>query len=174
MGSLQSSPPRSSSQTRFKRHMKHSSFLHIALTVTLNALLATSNQAQISSGPEAGTNTTTILLASNHLKPQLAWARTSPGANHIDGPVLYQLLFRPVNVQPGHLIGVSNSNNFFSSLITDNGTMVAIGGLSINGSTGLISFAPNQVFPAPSGGGFLPLTGGTLTGALGGTSGNFT
>src|SRR5260370_39545437 len=145
MGSLQSSPPRSSSQRRLKRRMKPSSFLPIELTVTLTALLATSTQAQISSGPEAGTNTTTILLASNHLKPQLAWARTSPGANHIDGPVLHQLLFRPVNVQPGHLIEVSNTNNFFSSLITDNGTMVAIGGLSINGRTALHSYPPKQV-----------------------------
>src|SRR5205085_1058728 len=119
------------------------------------------------------TNTTPTLLASIHSKPQLAWARTSPGPNHIDGPILYQLLFRPVNVQPGHLIGVSNSNNFFSSLITDNGTIVAIGGLSINGSSGVITFAPNQLFPAPSGGGFLPLSGGTLTGNLAGTSGNF-
>src|SRR5579859_5253853 len=119
------------------------------------------------------TQTTQPLLASLHAKPQLAWQRTSPSTNQVDGPILYQLLFRAANIQSGHLVGVGTAHQFITSLITDNGTSVAVNAFSIDGSTGLVTFAPNQTFPAPGGGSFLRLAGGTLTGALSGTSATF-
>jgi hypothetical protein len=141
--------------------------------VTLAAIplaLATLCAAQ---SARPSTQTTYQLAASLRPRPSLTWQRTSPNVNHVDGPVLYQLLFRASNVQVGHLIGVGPSHNFISSLISDNGSSVAISNLSINGSNGIISWAPGQTFPAPGGGSFLPMTGGTLTGGLGGTSGAF-
>src|SRR5215471_12462274 len=103
------------------------------------------------------------------LRPGLVWQRTSPGPGTVEGPILYQLLFSASGTTGTLARFDTNPRHLTNSLITDNGSMVAIGGLSIT-SAGLISFAGGQTFPAVSsvsaGAG---LTGGTITtsGALG-------
>src|SRR5579859_3873348 len=87
-----------------------------------------------------------------NLRPghDLVWRRVSPSPQTPDGPVLYQLLFN-ASGSPGTLARFdANPRHLTNSLITDNGSMVAIGGLSISGA-GLISFAGGQTFPAGSG-----------------------
>jgi hypothetical protein len=109
------------------------------------------------------------------LRRALVWQRTSPTPEQLDGPVLYTIIIRS-SATPGNIPKISSNYTLANSLISDTGTTVMIGGVNglvVDGSTGIITFAPNQTFPAPNGGGFLPLSGGTLTGVLGGTSGNF-
>ena len=83
------------------------------------------------------------------LRPALVWQRTSPKpGSAAEGPVLYQLLFSTAGT-PGTLAKFdTNPRHLTNSLITDNGTIVAISGMSVNGSTGIISFAPGQTFQA--------------------------
>jgi outer membrane lipoprotein-sorting protein len=98
------------------------------------------------------------------LRPGLVWQRTSPKPGGVEGPVLYQLLFSASGT-PGTLAKFdTNPRHLTNSLITDNGSMVAIGALSIT-SAGLIGFAGGQTFPntvtsVASGAG---LTGGPIT-----------
>jgi hypothetical protein len=84
------------------------------------------------------------------LQPHLVLERTSPTQEHPDGPVLYQLLFSTGGT-PGTLAKFdTNPRHLTNSLITDNGTQVAIGNLSIAGN-GIITFANGQTFPGASG-----------------------
>src|SRR5262249_5805194 len=85
------------------------------------------------------------------LQPRLVWQRTSPTVQHPDGPVLYQLLFSTGGT-PGTLAKFdTNPRHLTNSLITDNGSQVAIGGLSVT-SSGIISFANGQSFPGTGNG----------------------
>ncbi|HLQ51069.1 MAG TPA: hypothetical protein VK129_06190 [Terriglobales bacterium] len=84
------------------------------------------------------------------LQPHLAWQRTSPTAQHPDGPVLYQIIFRS-SATPGSIPKIGNNFTLTNSLITDNGSQVAIGNLSI-ASGGIISFANGQTFPGTGSG----------------------
>src|SRR5713226_5877164 len=87
-------------------------------------------------------------VASLRPNPELHWQRVSPSAEKPDGPVLYQLLFSTAGT-PGTLAKFdTNPRHLTNSLISDNGTIVAISGMSVNGSTGIISFAPGQTFQA--------------------------
>jgi|SRR5579859_1102283 len=111
-------------------------------------------------------------VASLHPNHELLWQRVSPSSQKPDGPVLYQLLFSASGT-PGTLAEFdTNPRHLKNSDITDNGGIVAIGasGLTFNASTGIINFVNAQPLP---GGPFLPLAGGTLTGALNGTSASF-
>jgi hypothetical protein len=84
------------------------------------------------------------------LQPLLVLERTSPTQEHPDGPVLYQLLFSTGGT-PGTLAKFdTNPRHLTNSLITDNGTQVAIGNLAIAGN-GIITFANGQTFPGASG-----------------------
>src|SRR6516162_158601 len=84
------------------------------------------------------------------LRPGLVWQRTSPKPGGVEGPVLYQLLFSTGGT-PGTLAKFdTNPRHLTNSLITDNGTQVAIGNLSIAGN-GIITFANGQTFPGASG-----------------------
>jgi len=76
----------------------------------------------------------------------LVWQRTSPAAQQPDGPVLYQIIFR-TSATPGNIPVVSPTYTLANSPISVGGGNVAIGGLSVNGSTGIISFANGQTFP---------------------------
>jgi hypothetical protein len=91
-----------------------------------------------------------LQMASLRPNLELHWQRVSPTVHQPDGPVLYQLLFNASGT-PGTLARFdTNPRHLTNSLITDNGSMVAIGGLSIS-RAGLISFAGGQMFPAGSG-----------------------
>ena len=84
-------------------------------------------------------------IASLRPDQQLLWQRVSPTAQQPDGPVLYQIIFRS-SAAPNHIPKISNSHTLINSLLTDNGSQVAVGGLAIS-SNGLISFANGQSFP---------------------------
>jgi len=83
---------------------------------------------------------------------QLRWQRLSPTAQQPDGPVLYTIIIRS-SATPQHLPKISGNYTLMNSLISDDGTNVYIGGVggtSINGSTGIISFASGQNIAASS------------------------
>ena len=98
-------------------------------------------------------------VASLHPPPDLVWQRTSPSSTALEGPVLYQIIFRS-SATPGSVPKISNSFTLTNSLITDNGTLVAIGGMSVNGGSGIITFAGGQTFPGAGGGGVTSLSAG--------------
>ena len=103
----------------------------------------------------------------------LMWQRTSPSEQQLDGPVLYTIIIRS-SATPNNIPKISNNYTLTNSLISDDGTTVMIGGangLLLNGSSGIITFAPGQTLP---GGPFLPLTGGVLSGNLNGVNASFT
>jgi hypothetical protein len=119
------------------------------------------------------------IVAGLHSFKNVVWQRTSPNAKHPDGPVLYQIIFRS-NATPGHVPVISPTFTLTDSPISVVGGNVVIGGMSINGSTGVISFAGAdndltlQAGTAASGtdqlGGELVLSAGNGTGL--GASGN--
>lgn len=95
------------------------------------------------------------------LHPQLIWQRVSPTPQKPEGPVLYQIqltLGQPNSVPKYDTSG----RHFTASQILDNGTTVAIGGFSVNGSTGIVTFASSQTFPASG----FPAPGGDVSGTL--------
>src|SRR5260370_1260073 len=96
-----------------------------------------------------------VLLASLRPAPGIVWQRVKTDDRPLDGPVLYQIIFRS-SATPGHVPRIANNFTLTNSLISDNGTQVAIGGLAINGNTGIISFANGQTFPGTGGGNHLP------------------
>src|SRR5438270_1013156 len=100
------------------------------------------------------------------LHPEIVWQRTSPSVKNPGGPVLYQIIFRS-SATPGHVPAISSNFTLTDSPITVGSGIVAIGGLGINSTTGVISFAPAQTFPSAgsvtsitAGSG---LNGGTIT-----------
>lgn len=91
------------------------------------------------------------------MRPQLIWQRTSPSAGHPEGPVLYQLLFNASGV-PGTVAAFdTNPRHLTNSPITISGGNVNIGGMSVNGGSGVITFVPSQTFPITG------TNGGTVT-----------
>src|SRR5260370_9163643 len=87
-----------------------------------------------------------LQLASLRPRQQLIWRRVLPAAGQIDGPVLYTLIIRS-SATPNHIPRIASNYTLTNSLIGDDGTNVTIGGLSIDGNTGLLSFACSQAFP---------------------------
>src|SRR5712691_3617774 len=75
----------------------------------------------------------------------LLWQLTPPSADHPDGPVLYQILFRS-SAHIGSIPKIGPTYTLVDSLISDDGSSIHIGGMSVNGSTGIISFAGGQTF----------------------------
>jgi len=66
-------------------------------------------------------------VASLRPDQQLLWRRVSPTAQQPDGPVLYQIIFRS-NAAPNHIPKISNNHTLVNSLLSDNGSQVAVGG----------------------------------------------
>src|SRR5260370_25648279 len=90
-------------------------------------------------------------VASLRPNPELHWQRVSPSAERPDGAVLYQLLFSTAGT-PGTLAKFdTNPRHLTNSDISDNGGIVAVGGMSINAGTGIITFAGGQTFPGAGG-----------------------
>jgi hypothetical protein len=84
----------------------------------------------------------------------LYWKRISPTPEKPDGPVLYQIIFRS-SAHIGSIPKIGPTYTLVDSGLTlDNNGNVVISGLTINGSTGIITFAGGQPFPGT----------GTLTG----------
>src|SRR5260370_10481870 len=148
------------------------------VSVLLIAVLAANSFAQM---PSAAARQTTpfavasslpakpVLLASLRPAPGIVWQRVKTDDRPLDGPVLYQIIFRS-SATPGHVPRIANNFTLTNSLISDNGTKVAIGGLAINGNTGIISFANGQTFPGT--GGVNTVTSGNNFINIGGTGTN--
>src|SRR5579859_5696995 len=111
------------------------------------------------------------------LRPELVWKRTLPNTKALDGPVLYQLLLN-ASGSPGTVpVFDTNPRHLINSPITVNSGNVAIGGMSISGGTGIITFANGQTFPGNSSGTVTSLSPGagislnpspiTTTGSIG-------
>jgi len=99
-------------------------------------------------------------MASLRPHQELRWHRVSPNTEHPDGPVLYQLLFNASGTPGTVPVFDSNPRHLINSPITVGGGNVAIGGLSISGGTGIITFANGQTFPANSRGTVTSLSAG--------------
>ena len=99
-----------------------------------------------------------VLQASLRPSP-FVWKRVN--RENIGGPVLYQLLLNASGTPNTVAMFDTNPRHLTNSPITVNGSMVAIGSLSINGS-GVITFAPGQNFPSSG----LPPAGGDASGPL--------
>src|SRR5438067_5583428 len=83
-------------------------------------------------------------VAALHPLPGLVWKRTSPSITSPDGPVLYQLIFRS-NATPNAIPMISPQFTLTNSPIQVNGSGdVVIGGLTINGTSGMVTFASGQ------------------------------
>jgi len=61
------------------------------------------------------------------LRPELVWKRTSPNRAALDGPVLYQILFRS-NAKPGFIPKIDTNYTLTNSLLSESGGTVTIGG----------------------------------------------
>jgi hypothetical protein len=111
-----------------------------------------------------------FMVAGLRPSKDLVWKRTSPNAKQPDGPVLYQIIFRS-SATPNHVPVISPTFTLMNSPISVVGGNVVISGMSINGGTGVISFAGGQTFPGigtitgvTAGDG---LTGGGVSGTVG-------
>jgi len=107
-----------------------------------------------------------VLPAGLRPQPELVWQRTSPNSKALDGPVLYQILFRS-SATPAHLPKIASNFTLTNSLISEGNGFIAIGALSIN-SSGIVTFANGQTFPGGNGtvssiSAGAGLTGGTIT-----------
>jgi hypothetical protein len=103
-------------------------------------------------------------IAGLHSGSTLLWHRTSPSAGNTEGPVLYQIIFRS-SATPGSIPKISSTFTLTNSLISDDGTNIHIGGMLVNGSTGIITFANTQTFPGGGAGTVTSVTAGAgLTG----------
>lgn len=123
-------------------------------------ILTSSLFGQLSSHPAAAP----AQVASLHSGSALLWRRTSPSEGNTEGPVLYQIIFRS-NATPGSIPKISPTFTLTNSLISDDGASIHIGGMLVNGSSGIITFAGGQTFPGAGGGTVTSVAAGTgLTG----------
>jgi hypothetical protein len=85
-----------------------------------------------------------LQMASLRPGKELVWQRTSPSAGKPDGPVLYQILFRS-SAHIGSIPKIGPTYTLVDSgLLLDNGGNLVIGGLTINGATGVVTFPAQQ------------------------------
>jgi len=85
-----------------------------------------------------------LQMASLRPGKELVWQRTSPSAEKPDGPVLYQILFRS-SAHIGSIPKIGPTYTLVDSgLLFDNGGNLVIGGLTINGTTGVVTFPTQQ------------------------------
>src|SRR5712692_10608738 len=121
--------------------LRHRTLSSLGSILFLVVLIAPCGVAQTEPHP--------LQLASLRPQQELRWHRLSPNSENPDGPVLYQLLFNASGT-PGTIAKFdSNPRHLANSLITDNGSIVAIGSLSID-NTGLITFKSGQSFLLPA------------------------
>ena len=126
--------------------------LHRALSVLFFLLAIVTHINAQQPGP--------LQLASLRPQQELRWHRVSPNSENPDGPVLYQLLLNASGTPGTVPVFDSNPRHLINSPIIVNSGNVAIGGLSINGGTGIITFANGQTFPGNSGGTVTSLSAG--------------
>jgi len=118
--------------------------MKIVTLAAIQLVLATLCAAQ-SARPASQTNQQ--LATPGAIHHGLSWIRTSPTIKNTDGPVLYQLIFGAAGIPNAVAKFDTNTRHLTNSLITDNGSFVAINALSIDGLTGKVTFAPGQNFP---------------------------
>jgi hypothetical protein len=104
-------------------------------------------------------------LQTASLHSGLVWQRTSPTSQKPEGPVLYQLVLNASGTPGTVPVFDTNPRHLINSPILVGINNVAIGGLSIDSSSGLISFANGQTFPASG----LSNLAGEVTGPPGAT-----
>src|SRR5207248_536761 len=103
-------------------------------------------------------------VAAMHPLPGLVWKRTSPSITSPEGPVLYQLIFRS-NATPNAIPVISPQFTLTNSPIQVNAAGdVVIGGLSINATSGIVTFAGGQQLN--SGGPFVDLSSDQRSGGI--------
>ncbi len=132
--------------------LKHRTLGFLALIAFLVVLIAPRGVAQTKPHP--------LQLASLRPQQELRWHRLSPNSEKPDGPVLYQLLLNASGTPGTVPVFDTNPRHLINSPIIVNSGNVAIGGLSINGGTGIITFANGQTFPGNSGGTVTGLSAG--------------
>src|SRR5260370_25116185 len=85
-------------------------------------------------------------MARLRARQKLIWRRVVAAAGQIDGPVLYTLIIRS-RATPNHIPRIASNYTLTHSLIGNDGTDVTIGGQSIDGNTGILSFEGSQTVP---------------------------
>jgi len=83
------------------------------------------------------------------LHSRLVWQRSSPTLEKPDGPVLYQLLLNAGGTPGTIAMFDTNPRHLTDSPIIVGVNNVAIGGLSIDRASGILTFAANQASPEP-------------------------
>src|SRR5260370_38512136 len=123
---------------RFVMPLRHRTLGSLGSILAVVVLLAPPGVAQTGSHP--------LQIARHRPHQELRLHRVSPNTENPDGPVLYQLLFNASGT-PGTIAKFdSNLRHLANSLITDNGSIVAIGSFSVD-NTGLITFKSGQSVP---------------------------
>jgi hypothetical protein len=123
----------------------------IGAAILVLAVGACAQSLQSTFAPEMGMHASAEQWASLRPGRGLVWQRTSPSVQQPDGPVLYQLLFNASGVPGTVPVFDTNPRHLANSPITVTGGNIVIGGgsgLSINGGSGIITFASGQTFPA--------------------------
>jgi len=122
-----------------------------AIAILLSAVSLPAQTEQPKSAPERGIYRPEREIASLRPGHSLVWQRTSPSVQQPDGPVLYQLLFSASGTPGTVPVFDTNPRHLANSPITITSGNIVVGGgsgLSINGSTGIVTFASGQTFPA--------------------------
>ncbi len=140
--------------------MKHS-VRGLAITWIVMCLGAVAAHSQ--SNPARFGSSEPMQMASLRRNRELLWQRTSPSAEKPDGPVLYQLLFSTAGTPNTIAKFDGNPRHLTNSDITDVNGVVGIGGLTLDGNTGAISFANTQILPLAAGSGDISGTYPSLT-----------
>ena len=91
-------------------------------------------------------NAQPVMVAGLRPSQEALWKRTSPNTKQLDGPVLYQIIFRS-SATPNHVPMISPAFTLTNSPISVSGGNLAIGGMTVDGGTGIITFAGGQPFP---------------------------
>jgi hypothetical protein len=132
-----------------KFNLRGRRILLAAGAVLLAADLVAQTQ-QPTSAPETGMYAPGQQMASLRPGHGLVWQRTSPSVQQPDGPVLYQLLFSASGMPGTVPVFDANPRHLANSpiAITSGNIVIGSNGFSINGSTGIITFASGQTFPA--------------------------
>jgi hypothetical protein len=108
------------------------------------------------------------------LHPLLQWRRVVNPGSPLEGPVLYQLLFSASGTPFTVAMFDTNPRHLTNTPITVNGSNNVViggaGGMSINGATGIVTFANGQTFPGTAG--VNSVTQGNNFITIGGTAAN--
>ena len=126
--------------------MKNFAYSRVFALCFLPALLLAGGLELQAQSPSRGSDAK-IELAGLHSR--LVWQRSSPTLEKPDGPVLYQLLLNAGGTPGTIAMFDTNPRHLTDSPIIVGVNNVAIGGLSIDRASGILTFAANQASPEP-------------------------